>query len=102
MRRSSRTGRRLQIGQLNLDLRGIAPGTGEAAARALGPALAAALRQGSGSRIQDLGVGIGDSRFGPGARIDAGRVESPASPDAHDLAARIARRIAQALEPEEQ
>jgi hypothetical protein len=35
-------------------------------------------------------------------RIDAGRIDSSASPDAHDLAVRIAQRIAQALEPEGQ
>jgi hypothetical protein len=34
-------------------------------------------------------------------RIDAGRIDSPASPEAHDLAACIAQRIAHALEREE-
>ena len=100
MRTPSRTGGRLRIGRLDLDLRGIAPGTAEAAARALGPALARALTQST-----DSGLGGRDStgalRRGPADRIDAGRIESPASPDAHDLAARIARHIAHALEPEE-
>ena len=89
MRTPSRTGRRLHIGRLDLDLRGIAPRTGEAAARALGPALAQALRQ-------------RDSRFGPADRIDAGRIETSGSPDAHDLAVRIAQRVAHALEREEE
>jgi hypothetical protein len=79
--------RRLRVGRLDLDLRGIAPATAEAAARALGPALAHALTS--------------HRPLGPGAdRIEAGRIESPASPDAHDLAAGIARRIARALERE--
>jgi hypothetical protein len=34
-------------------------------------------------------------------RIEAGRIDSPASPDARALAARIAQRIAHALEREE-
>jgi hypothetical protein len=73
--------RRLRIERLELDLRGIAPDTAEAAARVLGPALArelAALR-------------------GPVAgaeRVDAGRMSSAAVPDPHDLAAGLARRIA--------
>ena len=114
MRRLSRTGGRLRIGRLDLDLRGVAPATAEAAARALGPALARALTSRSpdsgfgirdsgfeGFGIRDSGFETRDSRFRSADRIDAGRIESPASPDAHDLAARLAQRIAQALEREE-
>ena len=104
MRRLSRTGGRLRIGRLDLDLRGVAPATAEAAARALGPALARALTSrspDSGFGIRDSGFETRDSRFRSADRIDAGRIESPASPDAHDLAARLAQRIAQALEREE-
>ena len=128
MRRLSRTGGRLRIGRLDLDLRGVAPATAEAAARALGPALARALTsrspdeglgirdsgfegfgirdsgfgtRDSGLGTRDSGLGTRDSRFRSADRIDAGRIESPASPDAHDLAARLAQRIAQALEREE-
>jgi len=111
MRRLSRTGGRLRIGRLDLDLRGVAPATAEAAARALGPALARALTsrspdegfgiRDSGFETRDSGLGTRDSRFRSADRIDAGRIESPASPDAHDLAVRLAQRIAQALEREE-
>jgi hypothetical protein len=86
--------RSIRVGRLDLDLRGIAPDTAEATARALGPALARALTQGAG-------VGIRDWRFGPADRVDAGRIDSAASPDAHDLAARLAQRIALALGGEE-
>ena len=91
--------RNIRVDRVDLDLRGIAPGTAEAAARTLGPALARALRSASGSG--DSWSGSRDSRFRPADRIDAGRIESPASPDGHDLAARIARCIARALEREE-
>jgi len=73
--------RRLRIDRLELDLRGIAPATAEAAARALGPALADALAP-------------HHAHIAPADRIDAGRIASPASPGADDLAASIARRIA--------
>ena len=72
--------RRLRIDRLELDLRGIAPATAEAATRALGPALADALAP-------------HHAHIAPAERIDAG-IASPASPGAHDLAASIARRIA--------
>jgi len=102
MRKPSPQARRnIQVDRLDLDLRGIAPDTAEAAARALGPALARALTSrppDEGLGIRDLGFGIRDSRAD---RIDAGRIDSPASPDPHDLAARIAQRIAHALEREE-
>jgi hypothetical protein len=89
MRQPTHTGRRLQISRIDLDLRGIAPATAEASARALGPALARALTPWM------------DARIGSADRIDAGRIDSPASPEVHDLAARIAQRIAHALEREE-
>jgi len=73
--------RRLRIDRLELDLRGIAPATAEAAARALGPALAQALAP-------------HHAQIAPAERIDAGRITSPASPDAHELATRIAQHIA--------
>ena len=73
--------RRVRIDRLELDLRGIAPATAEAAARALGPALAKALAP-------------QHAHLAPADRIDAGRIASPAAPGAHDLAAGIAQRIA--------
>ena len=80
----TRTTRRLRINRLDLDLRGVSPATAEATARALGPALARAL----------------ESHRAPIAhadRVDAGRIASAASADAHDLAATIARRIAHTI-----
>ena len=72
MRRASPHVRRhLRVGRLDLDLRGIAPETAEAAARALGPALARALQVRSASRLGESGPGIRDSRFRPADRIDA-------------------------------
>jgi hypothetical protein len=79
--------RRLRIDRLDLDLRGIAPPTAEAAARALGPALAKALASG-GPAIASTG------------RLDAGRIKSLATPDAQTLAAGIAQRIAHAIRGE--
>lgn len=73
--------RRLHIERLELDLRGIAPATAEAAARALGPALAQALAP-------------HHRQIAPADRIDAGRITSPSSPAAHDLATHIAQCIA--------
>jgi len=87
MNGSRPAGRRLRIDRLDLDLRGITPATAEAAARRLGPALTEAL-----TSRRAYGVSAD--------RIDAGRVESPASPDPHDLAVRIARRVAHLLERE--
>jgi hypothetical protein len=77
----TRARRRLHIDRLELDLSGIAPTTAEAAARALGPALSQALASHVGNAA-------------PAERIDAGRITSPASPSAHELAAGIAQRIA--------
>jgi hypothetical protein len=73
--------RRVRIERVELDLRGIAPATAEAAARALGPALVEALRSEPG-------------RFAAAERIDAGRIASAAAPRAASLAGDIARRIA--------
>jgi hypothetical protein len=76
--------RRLHIDRLQLDLRGVTPQTAEAAARALGPALARAL--------------AADPRaVAPAERIDAGRIASPALPSAHELAAGIAERVARRM-----
>ena len=86
-------GRRLRIDRLDLDLRGIPPATAEAAARALGPALARALAS-NHARIARAG------HIAPADRIDAGRITSPASPRARDLAAGIAERIAGAVRQE--
>jgi hypothetical protein len=88
MNTTSRSGRRIRIERLELDLRGIAPATADAAARALGPALADALAS------RKAHVASAD-------RIDAGRIVSPASPDAKDLAGGIARRIARTIRREE-
>ena len=83
MNRSTGT-RRLRIERIEVDLRGIGPAAAEAAARALGPALALALR--------DSTVGIGSAE-----RLEAGRIASAHSPEAGTLAAGIAQRIAQAI-----
>jgi len=97
MRKPSAPARRhIRVDRLDLDLRGIAPDTAEAAARILGPTLARVLTQSS-----DAKLAIGDSRFRRVDRIDAGGIDTSASPDPHDLAARLAQRIAQALEGEE-
>jgi len=76
--------RRLHIDALELDLRGISPATAEALAQLLGPALAQALAQ-------------PHAPLAPAERLDAGRLASPASPSAHELAAGIAQRIAGSL-----
>lgn len=73
--------RRIAIGRLDLDLRGIDPATAQAAARLLGPALSRALQQ-------------RDFTARSMERLDAGRIDSPASPQPAALAARIARQIA--------
>lgn len=73
--------RRIVIESLHLDLRGIDPATAQAAARLLGPALSRALQQ------RDLTTRSVD-------RLDAGRIDSPASPQPAELAAHIARQIA--------
>jgi len=80
--------RRIRIERLDLDLRGIDPATADASARALGPALKGALAADS-------------SRIAPARRLDAGRLSSPASPGAHDLAARIAERIVHTIRRED-
>ena len=84
---ASPTRRRVRIGRLDLDLRGISPDTAEATARALRPALTRALTP---HHVASVGAD----------RIDAGRITSPASPSTHDLAAGIAARIAQSLRRE--
>ena len=88
MNTPSRLARRVRIDRLELDLRGIAPATAEAAARALGPALADALA------ARNVHIAAAD-------RIDAGRIASPASPDAHDLARAVAGRIAHTIRRED-
>jgi hypothetical protein len=84
---NARSGRRLRIDRLEMDLRGIAPATAETVARALGPALAQAMTS------QRVGIA-------PSERIDAGRIASPAPASAQDLAAGIARRIARSVRGE--
>lgn len=76
--------RRVHIDRLELDLRGISPATAEAAAHALGPALAQAL---AAHR-----AGIASA-----AHVDAGRLTCPASPSPHGLADGIAGRVARTL-----
>ncbi|CAA2102617.1 hypothetical protein [Variovorax paradoxus] len=73
--------RRIVIDRLELDLRGIDPATAQAAARLLGPALSRALQQ-------------RDFTARSTERLDAGRIDSPASSQPAALAARIARQIA--------
>jgi len=83
MKRSTRT-QRLRIERIELDFRGVAPAAAEAAARALGPALARSL---AGSPV----------RTGSAERIEAEVVASPRAPEvgtlANDIAQSIARRI---------
>ena len=85
MSTSSSPPRRLRIGRLDLDMRGVDATQAEAAARALGPALA--------REIASRGP-LGVER----ERVDAGRIAMPASSASGDLAAAIARRIAAVLE----
>jgi hypothetical protein len=73
--------KRIVIDRLELDLRGIAPATAEAAARLIGPALTQALAQ---RRIT----------AGPAGRLDAGRIDFAASPQPQALATRMAQQIA--------
>lgn len=82
--------RSIRIDRVDLDLRGIDPQLAEAAARLFGPALQAELHRG-------MARGIG--RRDGAARIDAGRV-APES-EAGALAARLAQRVAGALNPSE-
>lgn len=81
--------RRVHIDRLELDLRGVSAETAEAAARALGPALAQALASHR--------TGIAGTE-----RVDAGRIASPASPSPRQLATGIAQRVAQSLRGGEQ
>lgn len=87
MNASRGRGRRIRIDRLELDLRGIAPATANAAVRSLGPALARTLSN-RGERVA------------PADRIDAGRIVSPSSPTAQNLADGIAQRIAHAIRRE--
>lgn len=73
--------KRIVIERLDLDLRGIAPATAEAAARLLGPALAQALHQ-------------RHITASPAERLDAGRIDVAASPQPQALAVHMARHIA--------
>lgn len=73
--------RRIVIDRLDLDLRGIDSATAQAAARLLGPALSRALQQ-------------RDFTARSVERLDAGRIDSPASPQPAALAAHIAGQIA--------
>lgn len=88
MNASQGRGRRIRIDRLELDLRGIAPATADAAARSLGPALARALST-CGARVA------------PADRIDGGRIVSPSSSTAQNLADGIAQRIAHAIRRED-
>ena len=81
MNRTSVPRRRLRIERLEIDLHGMAPATAEATARSLGPLLGEALAA-RGGRVLRV------------ERIDAGRIVCQGSPTPHELAARIAQRIA--------
>ena len=76
--------RRLRIERLELDARGVDPAVAEAAARALGPALARTLAP---HRLN----------IAPADRIDAGRFASPVPTGTQDLAIGIAEHIARTL-----
>jgi hypothetical protein len=71
----------LHIDRLELDLRGIDPATAQAAARALVPALAQALAR----------ARLGALVSAP--QLDAGRLQSSATPPHQQLAAQMAHRI---------
>ena len=87
MRSSGAPSRRVRIDRLELDLRGITPATAEAAVRALGPALAAALASHHGQMVST-------------ERVEAGRLTSEAAIGPRDLAAQIADRIGSAARGE--
>lgn len=73
--------KRIVIDRLDLNLRGIDQATAQAAARLLGPALSRALQQRNfTARAIDT--------------LDAGHIDTPASPQPAELATRIARQIA--------
>jgi len=74
--------KRLVIKRLDLDLRGVAPASAEAALGLLSPALARALAHRQvAATAQD--------------RLDAGRIALPAAPSARVLATQVTRRIAE-------
>lgn len=75
--------RRIRIDRLELDLRGIDPQLAEAAVRLFGPALQAELQR---------GIEFRDSA----AQLDAGRIAPETQAGA--LAARLAQRVASALQ----
>jgi hypothetical protein len=72
----------LHIDRLELDLRGVDPATAQAAARALGPALAQAL---AGARLDSMASA---------PQLDAGRLQTTATPPHQQLAVQMAQRIA--------
>ena len=76
---------RLHIDRLELDLRGIAPATAEAAARLLGPALAQALAQARKGASAAPGSPM---------QLDAGGLNTLANPAPQALATQMAGRIA--------
>jgi hypothetical protein len=73
--------KRLIIERLELDLHGVTPHAAETATRLLGPALVRAL---AGRRIEATST----------VRMDAGRIGLTGEPEAGNVAAQIARRIA--------
>lgn len=73
--------KRIVIDRLDLTLRGIDQPTAHAAARLLGPALSRALQQ-RNFTTRDID------------NLDAGHIDTPASPHPAELATRIARQIA--------
>jgi hypothetical protein len=85
-RQGGRMNRSMRIDRLDLDLRGIDPQVAEAAVRLFGSALQAELERGI-------------ERRGNAARVDAGRVAPESEADA--LAARLAQRVAGALQHSE-
>ena len=80
--------RRVTIERIEIDLRGIAPASAEAAARLLGPALTRAL---TAER----------SRIGATDRVDAGEIAYTRAPSIDALAGDIAQRIARGMRRKE-
>ena len=77
---------RLHIDRLDLDLRGVAPATAQAAVRLLGPALEQAWASADAAR----GVSVAPHEA---PRLDAGRLEAAAGSSASQLAQQIAARL---------
>jgi hypothetical protein len=85
MNRAARPPRRLRIDRIELRLRGVAPPVAEEMARRLESALSRAFA-GQAATVQ------------PASAIDAGRIDTGATPDPDSLANGVAGRVARSLQ----